>query len=71
MYIFPYFVTLMINIESNILFVGYSYEIMNGFWLDRLSKTYNGAVLLRTLTVLSIFTDLKLERIIGLPCLRI
>ena len=28
---FSYFVTLMINIESEILFVGYSYEIMNGF----------------------------------------
>ena len=33
----------MINIESDILFVGYSYEIMNGFWLDRLSKTYSFA----------------------------
>ena len=67
MYIFSYFVALMINIESDILFVGYSYEIMNGFWLDRLRKTYSFAEDI----VLSIFTDLKLELIIGLPCLRI
>ena len=39
MYIFSYFVILMINIKSDILFVEYSYEIINGFWLDRLSKT--------------------------------
>ena len=64
---FSYFVTLMINIESDILFVGYSYEIMNSFWLDRLSKMCSFAEDI----VLSIFTDLKLERIISLPCLRI
>ena len=57
----------MINIESDILFVGYSYEIMNGFWLDRLSKTCSFAEDI----VVAIFTDLKLERIINLHCLQI
>ena len=48
----------MINIESQFLFIGY----MNAFWLDSNAVIY---------IVLSIFTDLKLERIIGLPYLLI
>ena len=35
MHIFSYFVSLIINIESLFLFVGY----MNGFWRDRLNNT--------------------------------
>ena len=64
MHIFLYFVSLIINIESVFLAIWWIYEQL----LTEQTQQYMQSF---TYLVLSIFTDLKLERIIGLPYLRI
>ena len=50
--LFSYFVTLIINIESVFLFIGY----MNGLWRDILNNTCSYRS-----TLITLFADLNLE----------